>query len=65
VDAELAPNHPKVFTRINVGYNFISDNLDEETAKKAIDLSREKYCAVYNMLKKASDITYTLEIRKH
>ena len=64
VNAELAPEHPKVFTKISVGYNFISDSLDEETARKAIELSREKYCAVYNMLNKAAEITYTISIKK-
>ncbi len=65
VDAELAANHPKVFTKINVGYNFVSENLDEESARKAIELSREKYCAVYNMLNKASEITYSVSINKN
>jgi putative redox protein len=63
VDCELATEHPKVFSRINVGYNFLSDNLDEGTAKNAIELSREKYCAVYNMLKKTAEITYTINIK--
>lgn len=64
VDARLAPEHPKVFTKINVGYNFVSNDLDEETARKAIELSREKYCAVFNMLKKAAEITYSINIKK-
>ncbi|MFI5144533.1 MAG: OsmC family protein [Ignavibacteria bacterium] len=64
VDAELATEHPKVFTKVNIGYNFTSSNLDDETARKAIELSREKYCAVYNMLNKAAEITYTLHIKR-
>jgi len=64
VDAELATEHPKVFTKINVGYNFISSDLDEETARKAIELSRETYCAIYNMLKKATEISYTINIKR-
>jgi putative redox protein len=62
LEAELANQHPKIFTNINLKYNFVSSNLDEETARKAIELSRDKYCAVYNMLNKAANITYTLEI---
>ena len=64
VDAELATEHPKVFTKVNLEYNFTGSDLDEETARKAIELSREKYCAVYNMLKKATEITYSLTIKK-
>ena len=65
IEAELAAQHPKVFTDINVKYNFISSNLDEITARKAIELSRNKYCAVYNMLNKAANITYSFEITKN
>ena len=63
VEAELSAQHPKVFTNINVKYNFLSSDLDEDSARRAIELSRDKYCAVYNMLSKAANITYTLEIK--
>ncbi len=65
LDSELSNEHPKVFTKINVQYNFICSDLDEQTARRAIELSREKYCAVSNMLNKAAEITYTLTINKN
>lgn len=62
IDAELANEHPKVFTKIHLKYNFIGKDLDDNSVKRAIDLSREKYCAIYNVLKNSVDITYSYEI---
>lgn len=64
VEAELAKEHPKVFTKINLKYNFLGEDLDENTVKRAIDLSRERYCAIYNVLKNQVDITCSYEINK-
>jgi putative redox protein len=64
VDAELADEHPKVFTKIHLTYNFLGEDLDDSTIKRAIDLSREKYCAIYNVLRNQVDITYSYEINK-
>jgi putative redox protein len=64
VEGELAKEHPKVFTRIHLKYNFLGEDLDDSTIKRAIDLSRERYCAIYNVLKNQVDITYSYEINK-
>ena len=65
LEGELAKEHPKVFTKINVKYNFKSPDLDEASARRAIELSRDKFCAVSNMINKTAEITYTLEINKN
>lgn len=65
VNGDVANEHPKVFTKINVKYIFVSDDLDDTRARQAIELSREKFCAVSNMLNKSAEITYTLEINKN
>jgi putative redox protein len=62
VDGELAKDHPKVFTRINLKYNLIGQDLDDKTVERAIELSREKYCPVFGMLKTACEITYSYAI---
>jgi putative redox protein len=62
VEAELCNTHPKTFKKIHLKYNFISPDLDEDTAKKAIDISREKYCSIYNTIKDSVDISYSYEI---
>jgi putative redox protein len=62
VDSEQAPEHPKVFTKIDIEYNFTGKNIKEENVKKAIELSQEKYCSVSAMLKEKAEITYKWNI---
>jgi len=64
VDAELANEHPRVFTKIHLKYNFVGKDLDENSVKRAIELSNEKYCAISNVLKPAVELTYSYEIKK-
>jgi putative redox protein len=62
VDAELCDSHPKTFKKIHLKYNFVCPDLDENTVKRAIDISREKYCSIYNTIKDSVEITYSFEI---
>lgn len=62
VVADLANEHPKVFTKIHLKYNFASKDLDDNSVKRAIELSKEKYCAISNVLKQAVELTYSYEI---
>jgi putative redox protein len=62
IDSEQSPEHPKVFTKINLEYNFTGRNIKEEDVKRAIELSQEKYCSVSAMLKKTAEITYKWNI---
>ena len=49
--------HPKIFTKIHLKYIFQGTNLPFEKLENAVNLSRERYCAVNAMLGKAADIT--------
>jgi putative redox protein len=62
IDSERALEHPKVFTKINIEYNFTGKDIKEENVKKAIELSQEKYCSVSAMLKEKAEITYKWNI---
>jgi putative redox protein len=65
VEGELAKEHPRVFTKIHLKYYFVGKNLDNETVKRAIELSRNQYCAISSMLKKVAEVTYSFEIFKN
>jgi putative redox protein len=39
-----------------------TDKVNEEKIRKAIELSLEKYCGVAAMLRKNSEILYTLQL---
>ncbi len=62
VKAEQSEEHPKVFTKIVLTYTFFGKSIDEENVKKAIELSRTKYCPVYAMLIKSAQIDYSYQI---
>ena len=62
LEAERAPEHPKIFTKIHVIYRIWGDHIPEENFKKAIDLSQERYCPVTPMLRRSAEITYEYRI---
>ena len=62
IDSERALEHPKVFTKINIEYNFAGKHIKEKDVKRAIELSQEKYCSVSAMLKQKAEITYRWNI---
>jgi len=52
---------PKTFKKINIHYK-IFGKVNENKAKRAIELSMDKYCSVSEMLRTTVEITYTFEI---
>lgn len=62
LEAERAPEHPKVFTKIHLIYRIWGDDIKEENLKKAIALSQERYCPVTPMLRKGATITHEYRI---
>ena len=64
VEAEVADEHPKVYKKIHLTYNFKSPDLEDKVAERAIQLSKEKYCSVTAMLTPAVTITHSYHIEK-
>ena len=62
ISADVAEEHPQVFTKINVEYVFHGKDIQEKDVERAIELSQTKYCSVTHMLKKAVEITHSLKI---
>jgi putative redox protein len=52
---------PKRYTAIHLLWDLRGDNLDEPKARRAIDLSIEKYCSVIHSLR--PDIAISYEVR--
>ncbi|KPJ86278.1 MAG: hypothetical protein AMS17_13180 [Spirochaetes bacterium DG_61] len=61
-EATIANEHPKVFTKIHLIYEFKGKNLPHDKLKKACDLSQERYCPVSAMLKKVCPFTYEIKV---
>jgi putative redox protein len=62
IESELNDEHPKLYTKMHIVYEFKGKALDMDKIKKAVDLSQEKYCGVSANYKKAMDISYEIKI---
>jgi putative redox protein len=62
VEAEQAPEHPKVFTKIKLHFTFIGDNIRATDVERALELSENKYCSVSAMLKAGATISRDYKI---
>ena len=63
IEDERASEHPKVLTRIHFVYRFVGD-IPEANAKKAIELSMQRYCPITNMVNKTAVVTWEYQITK-
>jgi putative redox protein len=62
LEAERAPEPPKVFTRIHLHYVVTGRGLARDKVERAIALSAEKYCSASAMLAKTATITHDFEV---
>jgi len=62
LSAERADTAPKVFTRIHLHYIVSGSNVKEDSVRRAVELSAEKYCSVSMMLNKSAVITHDYEV---
>lgn len=52
---------PNVFKKIHLDF-ILRGDVPAAKAKRAVDLSMEKYCSVSKMLEKAAEISYSVEL---
>lgn len=62
VEGERSGDHPRVFKDIEVVYKFWGDSLTKDKLERAVQLSMEKYCSVANMIDRAANLTYRIDI---
>ncbi|USS41717.1 OsmC family protein [Thermococcus aggregans] len=62
ISGERREEHPRIYTKVHIHYRIYGD-VKEEKAKRAIELSQEKYCSVGAHLKlSGTEVTYSYEI---
>jgi putative redox protein len=61
LEAEHAPEHPKVYTGIEMVY-IVKGNVEPAKLERAIELSQERYCPVTAMLRPTVDIKTSYRI---
>lgn len=64
VEAERAPDDPKVFTKIHLHYIVTGKGLAQTQVERAIKLSKEKYCSATAMLAATAAISFDYELRE-
>ena len=62
VTGRRAETEPSRYLEIRFAFRMEAENPDEAKARRAIELSLEKYCSVVHSLAKDMDIDYELEI---
>ncbi len=62
IDAEMDEEFPKPYTSMKVIYKFEGDNLTEDKIKKAVDLSKDKYCGVSANFKDSFPVNHEIII---
>jgi len=58
-EAERAADPPTVYTKIHLVYE-VGGKVSHEAAERAVQLSKEKYCSVSQMLARTSSITHEI-----
>lgn len=62
VTGRRAPDHPKRYLTLHFAYRLRGEGLNESKARRAIDLSHEKYCSVLHSLNADIAITYDIDL---
>lgn len=62
LNAERAPEEPKVFTKIHIHFIVTGRDLPDKQVERAVKLSAEKYCSATQMLGAVAEITHDYEI---
>jgi putative redox protein len=62
IEAERAPDIPKVFTKIHIHFIVRGNDLDPNRVAKAVSLTADKYCSASRMLEKTAEITHDFEV---
>lgn len=62
VEGELTEEHPKYYHKIHVIYELKGKDVDIEKVEKAVNLSRDRYCGVFALLRAGAEITYEIKL---
>ncbi len=64
IEAEVTEEVPKHYNKMKVIYEFTGKDLPEDKLKKAVELSKEKYCGVSYIYKQVIDMEYDIRIKE-
>ncbi|MGB9866630.1 MAG: OsmC family protein [Bacillota bacterium] len=62
IEGDRAQDHPRVFTNIRIHFDIQAKNVTPEQVKRALELSRDKYCSVGNTINKVARLEYSFSL---
>ena len=60
VEGELTEEHPKYYHTVKLNYIFEGEDLKKDKIEKAVKLSVDRYCGVYEMFRQFSEVSYEI-----
>ena len=63
IEGDLTDDIPKHYKKMHVVYEFTGKNLPMDKLKKAVEMSKEKYCGVSYTYKQAMEISYEIRVK--
>lgn len=60
VEANLTEEHPKFYDKVHVVYTFEGKKMEQAKIEKAVNLSVERYCGVYEMFRQFAKVTHEI-----
>lgn len=61
VEGELTEEHPKHYHTVKLTYLFKGEDLKKDKIEKAVKLSVDRYCGVYEMFRKFAKVSYEIK----
>ena len=60
VSAELTEEHPKFYKKVHVVYTFEGKEMNVAKLEKAVTLSVERYCGVFEMFRQFAEVSHEI-----
>ena len=60
VSANLTDEHPKVYDKVHVVYTFEGKDMNQTKLEKAVTLSVERYCGVFEMFRHFAEVSHEI-----
>ncbi len=64
ITGHLTDEHPKIYNKVKIDYNFKGSNLQSDKIRKAVNLSATKYCGVMEMFRKFAEVNIEIFIHE-
>lgn len=62
VSGEMTDEHPKYYKKVTVDYHFYGANVNKSKVNKAVNLSVERYCGVFEMFRHFAEVNHNIHI---